>query len=72
MGFDQAKLMLIQRAFEQHRYPLTTADPSKLRLVSNVGAWDRMVDELSPDSLLWFKPHFGWTGHVELQPTAGR
>jgi uncharacterized protein (DUF362 family) len=71
MGFDQAKLMLIQRAFEQHRYPLTTADPAALRLVSNVGAWDCRVNELSPDSLLWFKPHFGWTGHVELQPTAG-
>jgi uncharacterized protein (DUF362 family) len=72
MGFDPAKLLLIRRAFEQHRFPLTTADPAELRLVSNVGAWRGRVNDLSPDSLLRFKPHFGWVGHVELHATAGR
>ena len=70
MGFDEAKLPLIHRAFEEHRYPLTTLKRADLQVASNVKEWDGKLEDWPEDSLLYFKPHFGWTGHVELKAPA--
>jgi uncharacterized protein (DUF362 family) len=67
MGFDFRKLPLVQRAFERHAYPLADFAPEDVRVRSNVKSWNRPLCNLEISSAFAFKPHFGWTDHVELR-----
>ncbi len=67
IGFDYEKLLLIRRAFEDHRYPLTTATHSSIRTSSNLAGWNRPMSEWSTDSTFNFRPHFGWVGKIEIE-----
>jgi len=69
MGFDYRKVPHLVRAFDSHPLPLTTVDPERLEVESNVPDWSRNLWEIDPDSLFHFRPHFGWTGHIEREPT---
>lgn len=64
MGFDENKLPLVKRAFDHHDMPLAAGDVS---VVSNETRWTGDPNEWAKDKLLNFRPHFGWTGHVELE-----
>lgn len=64
MGFDENKLPLVKRAFDRHAMPLAAGDVS---VVSNDIRWSGDPRKWTKDKLLNFRPHFGWTGHVELE-----
>ncbi|WP_049761983.1 DUF362 domain-containing protein [Candidatus Korobacter versatilis] len=70
MGFDFEKLLLIRRAFESHRYPLTIASHHSIRTCSNLADWTGKLVEWPHQSLYEFRPHFGWLGKVELERDA--
>jgi uncharacterized protein (DUF362 family) len=65
MGFDLRRLPLVERAFEHHLYPLADFALEEVRVRSNVEIWNRPLCNLEISSGFAFKPHFGWTGHVE-------
>ena len=67
MGFDYRKVPHLAHAFDEHRLPLTTVDPDTLTVESNVREWDRNLWEIDPATTLRFRPHFGWTGHIERE-----
>ncbi|HPA78773.1 MAG TPA: DUF362 domain-containing protein [Kiritimatiellia bacterium] len=64
MGFDENKLPLVKRAFDAHELPLMDGDIS---VVSSEGKWSGDYRKWQKNELLNFRPHFGWTGHVELE-----
>jgi len=64
MGFDENKLPLVKRAFDAHELPLMAGDIS---VVSSEGQWSGDYRKWQKNELLNFRPHFGWTGHVELE-----
>ena len=64
MGFDENKLPLVRRAFDAHELPLMDGD---ITVVSSEGKWSGDYRKWQKNELLNFRPHFGWTGHVELE-----
>lgn len=67
MGFDYRKVPQLRHALDPHPLPLTTIDPERLMIESNVPQWDRNLWEIDPHTLFHFRPHFGWTGHIERE-----
>lgn len=65
MGLDPERLPIIRRAWGGHRYPLATGDERDVAPTSNVAAWNRALAQWRPEDSLRFRPHFGWTGHIE-------
>ncbi len=65
MGFDWRKIPVIREAFEVSRLPVTTARPEDVRVISDVPAWNGTFGEIIDRDFLKFKPHFGWSGHIE-------
>jgi uncharacterized protein (DUF362 family) len=68
MGFDFRRLPIINRAFEDHLYPLAHFQPSDVTCASNEQKWSGQVLNWEPDALFRFQPHFGWRGHIESEP----
>jgi uncharacterized protein (DUF362 family) len=69
MGFDYQRIPHLVRALDPHPLPLTDIEPKGLTIESNVPAWNRNLWEIDPGSLFRFRPHFGWTGHIEREGT---
>ncbi|MEQ8766147.1 MAG: DUF362 domain-containing protein [Planctomycetota bacterium] len=67
MGFDPSRIPQIARGFEIGPCPLLTIGESDLRCLSNVPEWNGPAASLSVPELA-FEPHFGWKGHVEIDP----
>jgi uncharacterized protein (DUF362 family) len=65
MGFDWRKIPLIREAFKVSRFPVTATPLEDVRVVSDVLAWNGMFEEIRDRRFLNFKPHFGWSGHIE-------
>lgn len=65
MGFDWRKIPAIREAFKVSRLPITTTRPEDVRVISDVAAWNGMFAEILDRDFLMFKPHFGWSGHIE-------
>lgn len=72
MGFDYHKVPVVARAWEIHALPLVNFGLQELRCVSNIPEWNGSINDLERASSLGFKPHFGWTGHVERRASANR
>jgi hypothetical protein len=68
MGFDQARLPLLNRSLEPHRFPLFQGSSDDITITGNVPGWNRPLSQWSLSDTLKFKPHFGWTGAVEMKP----
>jgi uncharacterized protein (DUF362 family) len=66
MGFDYRKLLLIARAFEDHRYPLAIGQHQAIECISNVERWEGNPSAWRKRDLLNFRPHFAWQGHIEM------
>lgn len=64
MGFDYRKIRLLDRGLAIGDFPLTSADPERLALVSNDARWTSLAALRS--SHLAFQPPRGWKGHIEL------
>jgi uncharacterized protein (DUF362 family) len=65
MGFDYRKIPHLAHALDSHPLPLTSIDVSELTVESNVPEWNRKLWEIDPRTMFSFRPHFGWTGHIE-------
>jgi uncharacterized protein (DUF362 family) len=72
IGFDPARLPMLARALEPHRWPLIEGGEPEIEPASDVEAWNRPLTEWRPSDTLRFRPHFGWTGAIEWQETANR
>jgi uncharacterized protein (DUF362 family) len=65
MGFNPHRLPQFARAFDAHRLPLADFPYDAIRLVSNEPAWNNSLEAIPTETTFHFKPHFGWTGHIE-------
>jgi uncharacterized protein (DUF362 family) len=65
MGFDYRKVPHLAHALEPHPLPLTSIGVEALTVESNVPEWNGNLWEIDPAELFSFRPHFGWTGHIE-------
>ncbi|HUK56202.1 MAG TPA: DUF362 domain-containing protein [Nitrospiria bacterium] len=59
MGFDWRKIPTIREAFRLSDLPLVDFSPEQIRIVPDAGR------------ILHFRPHFGWTGHIEAENGVG-
>jgi uncharacterized protein (DUF362 family) len=66
MGFDPLKIPALRNAFACRGFPLADAAWSDTELVSNQSAWNGRLDSLLNDTMLHFRPHPAWVGHIEL------
>lgn len=71
MGFDPARLKMLTGALRASALPIADFDMDQVVCRSNVAEWCGSFDELMAAPHLGFKPHFGWVGHIEREPTRG-
>ena len=69
MGFDPARLPILARAFEPHRWPLIEGGEATIEPLSDVAGWSRPLAAWRPSDTLRFRPHFGWAGAIEWGET---
>ena len=67
MGFDPARLPIVRHAFATRGWPLTDLRLEDVEVVGDGVPWSGPLRSLAPGSLLRFRPHFGWEGHVEAR-----
>jgi len=65
MGFDYDRVPVLLNALQTHRYPLNGVLYEGVQCRSNSGAYNRALSKIEGHCMA-FRPHFGWTGHVEL------
>jgi uncharacterized protein (DUF362 family) len=65
MGFDWKKIPLISETFKLKNLPISTADPEKIDVISDVPEWNGKYSEIKDSNFYNFKPPFGWVGHIE-------
>lgn len=67
MGFDWRKIPMLTGALKNHPLPIAPFAIDDMTLKSNHQAYTgRLADLKGP--LLAFEPHFGWKGHIEIEP----
>ena len=69
MGFDPAKIPLLEGALRSVFYPLAAGAWENVQLASDLEPWNGRLGAIQPASCFKFRPHFGWKGHVEREPT---
>lgn len=65
MGFDEEKIPLIKKAFEEHEFPLIDGEINKIKTVGNLEGFNKHLSEWKIGDGFDFKPHFGWAGFIE-------
>jgi uncharacterized protein (DUF362 family) len=65
MGFDPERIPIIANAFRCRHYSLASGGWRDIELSSNRSEWNGNLNGLTEAETLHFKPHFGWTGHIE-------
>jgi hypothetical protein len=65
MGFDPMKIPALREAFAPSDLALVPFAYENITIKSNRPEWRRKIGELKEEETLHFKPHFGWTGHIE-------
>ena len=68
MGIDPLKLAMIRNAFDRRDLPLAGFAYDDIEVASNNPDLAGALRRLDPARSLKFKPHFGWSGHIELEP----
>ena len=69
MGFDWRKIPLIREAFSIGAMPITSSTPAEVNVVSDVPDWNGTFLDVEKREFLTFRPHFGWAGHIEYEPS---
>lgn len=64
MGFDWKKIPLVAHAFDQFRFPLTSARPDAVKLCLEGREYSQ--GEICEQLTIRCKPAPGWAGHIEL------
>jgi hypothetical protein len=67
MGFDVDRIPVVREAYRARGWPLTDVNRSAIEVLSDETIWNRPLDEIDPDHLFRFRPHFGWAGHIEAR-----
>lgn len=49
-------------------YPLVNFVYEDIGVISNENKFNGNLVELKREDMFTFKPHFGWKGHIELEP----
>jgi uncharacterized protein (DUF362 family) len=65
MGFDPERIPIIANAFRCSHYSLSSGAWGDIQISSNRPEWNGSLHELTDAETLYFKPHFGWAGHIE-------
>lgn len=65
IGLDPARLPILERACDMHRWPLIEGGDAEVAPASNVPEWNRPLAQWQARESLGFQPHFGWTGAIE-------
>jgi uncharacterized protein (DUF362 family) len=65
MGFDPGRIPIIANAFRCEHYPLAGGHWRDIEITSNRPDWNGHIDRIVDTETLHFRPHFGWTGHIE-------
>lgn len=65
MGFDPEKIPIVRQSFRCRDFPLSACDWRDVHVISNRPEWQRKLPEIAHESTFHFRPHFGWTGHIE-------
>lgn len=68
MGFDDAKMPVLERAWRAHGLPLTDFTQADVECRSTRDAWHGTLASMRQAPHLAFRPHFGWRGHIERKP----
>lgn len=63
MGFDEARIPLIQKARERKHFPLIRFRGADIEVCSNQDRWTGILHGNDPG--LGFLPPKGWQGHIE-------
>ena len=63
MGFDWAKLRMLQGCFELQQASFVNFNAGDMEVVSNHAAWQGKLSGMT--DVFDFKPHFGWVGAIE-------
>ena len=69
MGFDWAKIPSIQNAFGIQQYPLCDFSYSDITVAVPSLKLHATLNTVPVPDYGAFRPHFGWTGHIEASPT---
>ena len=64
MGFELAKLPVVTRAFEDHRWPIHECDMDSLEVLDGRVGKQVHLGEVQTAVPGGFTPHFGWTAHL--------
>lgn len=67
MGFDPDKIPIVARAFQCHSFPLSEHNWREVQVLSNDPRWARPLPAISFAETFHFKPHFGWSSHIERE-----
>jgi hypothetical protein len=65
MGFDYRKIPLLENGWHVDQCPLVGFRPEDVVCESNLPEWRGPLEDLLQARHLGFRPHFGWTGHIE-------
>lgn len=65
MGFDPERIPIIANAFRCKNYSLASGGWRDVEITSTRRDWNGRIDAIADAETLHFKPHFGWTGHIE-------
>jgi uncharacterized protein (DUF362 family) len=69
MGFDCRKLPLIHQALAPHPFPLFSGTYDDIEVQTNHPPWRRPPPAWPGCADPPFRPHFGWRGHMEAEPS---
>jgi uncharacterized protein (DUF362 family) len=64
IGFDYKKIPIIEKAFQQSRWPLVTFRPEDIKIITQSQLWSNLRIQ-EPCNALCFMPSRGWIGFVE-------
>ena len=63
MGFDWRRIPLLADAFQSDKLPIASGNADEIPVVSDDPAWNGSLGTMK--NTCRFRPHFGWTGHIE-------
>ncbi len=67
MGFDYLKIPTLREAFEVKHFPLVNFSYDDIKVLSeSISHFNRFLNQIPKEKCFAFKPHFGWTGHIEM------
>jgi hypothetical protein len=70
MGFDWTKLSLLKKAFASDQLKITPFAATEIAIRSSRPDWNKPLSEIRSEDVFHFRPHFGWTGCIELDQMA--